>query len=241
MRASLSEVIAERCVTCQARSSCLFFGLSPDVLGRFQEITKVRPYHRGATIFQQGEDVCELYVIRSGWARLFWCGLSGKRKMVGLVGGGGILGLMEVFAQARYEVTAEVVQDCIVEQVDKTLFLSFLQNNPSVAVELLASVSREARKTLTGLCANAENLPFRDRLLHVLQEFAGSCGQETLDGIRLRVPFTVEDLADSVGCSRQWASKALRELEEQGLVKREKGWIIITGNRGTPRLVTIRR
>jgi DNA-binding MarR family transcriptional regulator len=44
----------------------------------------------------------------------------------------------------------------------------------------------------------------------------------------LDAPLTVRDLAGTLGCSRQWASKLLSEIEAQGLIEREGRRIILT-------------
>jgi len=53
-------------------------------------------------------------------------------------------------------------------------------------------------------------------------------------GLRIPVPLTVQMLADKVGCSRQWASRLLGELEAAGKLRRNRGWITLTdGTAGT--------
>ena len=72
-------------------------------------------------------------------------------------------------------------------------------------------------------------LPLVERLLHKLQELADACGVTTESGgLLLDAPLTVQDLAGSLGCSRQWASKLLSEIESRGLIERRGRRIVLT-------------
>jgi CRP/FNR family transcriptional regulator len=223
MASTSHKPVPDRCATCQARASCLFAESPPKAMSQFQMITQVRRYPRGDIIFRQGEHAHGLFILRSGWAKLFHLTPAGKAVTLGLIGPGRILGLTEIVTGSPYLVSAETLDESDVEYIEKQRFLIFLLENPRLAVEPLTTVSQEARKFLTQLCEMAGKLPTVQRLLHTLQDLAKTCGHKTDDGIRLKLPFTVQDLADSIGCSRQWASKLVNELEDQGLIKRKEG------------------
>jgi CRP-like cAMP-binding protein len=97
-----------------------------------------------------------------------------------------------------------------------------------VAVELLIRVSQDLVTLQAGVYEAAGGGNLGDRLVRQLQELAGSCGVPTDRGTLLDAPLTVRDLAGTLGCSRQWASKLLSEIEAQGLIEREGRRIILT-------------
>ncbi|MFB3903762.1 MAG: helix-turn-helix domain-containing protein [Acidobacteriota bacterium] len=96
-----------------------------------------------------------------------------------------------------------------------------------MALNLLRAVGEQTRRFGDELYAFAGRQASADRLLNVLQQLAKACGQRTADGIRLRIPFTVQDLADEIACSRQWTTRLLSELEGRRMIQRKNGWIVL--------------
>lgn len=218
----------ERCATCQARASCPFAGLPSGIVKQFHAIGQVKLYSQDDTLFRQGEEASGLFIIRSGWVKLFHLTAAGKITTLGLVGPGGTLGLIEILTEDQHEVSAETLEESRLDYVAKEKFNHFLFENPVVAVRLLKKVSHEMQKFLTELYQMAGKVPSDERLLHTLQDLSETCGHPTGDGIKLKLSFTVQDLADRIGCSRQWASRLLSNLQTQGLIQRKGGWITLT-------------
>jgi CRP-like cAMP-binding protein len=217
-----------RCATCAARMNCCLPNLSTEVLKQFHEITFSRIYNPDVTVFRQGEQAHGLFIVRSGSIRLAYISTEGRSLALGLVGPSGILGLAEIMTGIQYSVSAETLEESDLEYVEKQQFLAFLAKNPIVAVELLRMLSHQLQRFQTELCEVAGRLPSTQRLLHTLQDFSETCGLATREGVRIRLCLTVQDLADRIGCSRQWTSKLLHDLESQGLIHRRGGWITLT-------------
>lgn len=221
---------SDECGNCEAHTNCCFRELPPQSLQKFRGLLLLRRYGPGVIVFREGEPADGIFVVRSGWLRLTHISQEGKSVIIGFVGPGGILGLTEVMTGCTHHVGAEVLEECELEYLRSQSFLPFLENNPKLAVTLLAAVSHDVRRSVAEVCALAGKLPLQERLFCKLQELAESCGQPTPRGIQIRLPFTVQELADSLGCSRQWTTKLLYGLEEQGLIRRRQSWITLTQN-----------
>lgn len=208
--------------------SCVFDDLEPEARAALQEILEPRRYPAGATILRQGEPAVGLYVLRSGLVRTTHLTPAGKPVGVRIVAPSGILGLAEVVTGDPYLLSAETVGRCRVDHVARKKFVPFLLRHPGVAVELLIRVSQDLVGLQTGVYEAAGGGNLGERLVRQLQELAGSCGVPTDRGTLLDAPLTVRDLAGTLGCSRQWASKLLSEIEARGLIEREGRRIILT-------------
>ena len=223
----------ESCFDCEAHSRCCFRELPGEALKRFRSHLMIRRYSRGVTVFWEGDKATGLFVIRSGWLRLSHVTSEGKAVNLGFVGPGGILGLNEVMSDCCFATNAEVLDECELEFIQKRQFLPLLESNPKLAVVLLSVVSREAQKSTAEICAVVGRKPLEERLLSKLQELAAACGRPTAHGIRIKLPFTVQELADSIGCSRQWATRLLKTLQQQDRILRQGSWITLkTGQAG---------
>jgi CRP-like cAMP-binding protein len=95
--------------------------------------------------------------------------------------------------------------------------------------QLTGVVTRVLSTTLSGCIDTIENLAFRDVrsrfscfLLSQLQE------NEQQDPILIRLPFSIELLAQSIGTSRQTLSSLISDMQKSGILERKaKGLLLI--------------
>ena len=216
------------CAVCKAAAQCAFNRLTPEALQEFQSISQPRFYAPGSTILRQGEDAEGLFVLQSGLVRLLHLTPAGRSVGVRLVTPPEIVGLTEVITGDRYSATVETVEESRVEYVSRRRFVPFLLSTPALAVELLIRVSQDFERIQEGMYESDGGSPLVERLVHKLQELAAACGVSTETGLLLDAPLTVQDLAGTLGCSRQWASKLLSEIESRGLIERRGRRIVLT-------------
>lgn len=186
-----------------------------------------RYYGRGYTILNQGAPVDHVHFINSGWIQLFHMTASGK-SVVDFLGPGVILGLMEVMTATRFAVTVRTLEDCEVGLVEAGTFLDFVEKNPASAMELLGAVSSYFQRVLHHLYDVTGKVSSERRLLRALYEMGEHCALDSDNGRKIRLPLTVQDLADRIGCSRQWTSVLLANLESKGIIERRAGWLVLT-------------
>jgi CRP-like cAMP-binding protein len=168
-----------------------------------------------------------VFIIKTGWVKTVFQTRSDRRIAVGLYGPGNVLALPDVMTAGRFRFSIETIEDCEIEFLSTENLRSIMEQEPGLAVHLLQMVSGQFLKAMEDVHEGA-SVSTPERLLQILCDLAAQCGRDTGDGIRMRLPFTVQHLADRVGCSRQWATKALGELEEKGLVRRTRGWITVS-------------
>lgn len=219
---------SDRCYRCEARSTCVFYSLPAESRREFQRITDLRIYSQNVAIVRQDDDAHGVFNVRSGTVRLSHLTPCGKTGMVKLVSAGGVLGLTEVTAGTRFQFTAETVEESTLEYAPRKDFVSFLLNNPQVAVGLLIWLSQEFEKLQQDRCETVTRPDLTSRLLQHLQQLGELCGSSTAWGVELNPRFTGQELADCLGCSRQWVSKLLGDLERRGLIERRARRIIVT-------------
>jgi CRP/FNR family cyclic AMP-dependent transcriptional regulator len=216
------------CSICPAQIACAFAGISMKTRSDFRTLCENRVYGRATVLFRQGDEVRGLFVVRSGWVKLGFAAPNGHAAIVGLIGPGSLLGLREVVTGQSHSVSAETVESSELDYVNRAGFVAFLEERPEVAVALLTRLSHEAGRLLRELCEVATRVPPADRLLHTLQDLAASCGLWSEEGARLRLSLTVQELAERIGCSRQWTTRALDQLQTRGLIRRRGGRITLT-------------
>lgn len=218
----------KQCSTCRGHEICVVGRLTPTLLKEFETIVQLRVYDRGSMLFCQGNRNIGFFMICSGWVKLTYIADNGRATTVGLCRPGSGLGFPEILTEASHRVSAEVVTRSKIGYVSRSQFLLFLEENPTVAFELLRTTCYELERVLAELCEISIRTPSAERLLHVLQDLSTTCGRLTTSGIQITLPLTQQDLADRIGCSRQWLCGLLRDLQTQGMIRRKRGWIELT-------------
>ncbi len=216
----------KRCTDCSVHRTCLFS--QPELLGEFEIYNRSKTYGRGTLLYQQGDDVTTIHILCSGWVKIFALSKTGKRQLLRVAGPTDFLGLSECLSGFTYRTAAEVAESAVIMSIDARQFWTFICGKPSLSIRLLETISKEVRRLEAKLCEFSGKLNPQSRLLHLLQEYAESCGHQSSDGIKLCVPFTVQDLADAVGYSRQWTTRLLADLTALGRIRRKGGWLILS-------------
>ncbi len=214
--------VAERCRTCAPHESCAFYGI-PDM----DRVARRRFYGRDFTIVRQGDEADYVYVICSGWIQVTHVTCAG-RAVVDLFGPGTVFGLAGAVNGGVYLASARTLEECEMERIERSDFLRFVKDHPEVSFDLLKSLGHQLQLSMLHLYDLSSKVPSDKRLIRTLNRIAEQCGTETEAGRRIRFPLPVQMLADTVGCSRQWVSKILGTLVEQGLIRYKSGWITIT-------------
>lgn len=217
-----------RCEGCSGRSRCAFAGLPDELRRELDGIGRPCSFAPGTVLFLQGEPADGVLLLREGWAKLFHTSPEGDVTSIAVMGPGSILGLPEVLSGRPRPLGAEAICLCHLELMAAEPFLRFTRRHGDVAQRLLGSIGQDLFELLVELSRAAGRQDSQDRLLGALQKLAADCGRPRNDGVRIGLSFTVQDLADRIGCSRQWTSKLLSDLEGDGMIHRRKGWITLT-------------
>lgn len=207
-----------RCDQCDARHECAFFQLPEESLGRLQSMTQLMSFGPGVTIIEQGEPASGFFIVRRGSVRLIHTTPT-KKVLLETLGPPALVGLTEVIEHSPYMLAAESEGTCQLEFVPRQLFVPFLVEEPGVALELLIGLSERLNRLVARFLAASSREPLRQQVLTAIRERARRAAKSP--GSRMRpMSITVQELAESVGCSRQWASAILKQLVQQGVIRR---------------------
>ncbi len=217
-----SPSFVQRCRECTLDETCGFHG-QPEL----ERISERRFYGRNFTVIQQGNAATHAYIVCAGWLQIIHLTSAG-RAVSELAGPGTILGLAGVMAGSGYCNSARTLEECELQQIERDALLNFARDNPTVSLRLLKTMSLQWQRSLRHLYDLSSKVPTEKRLLRALCEISETCGNPANGGVRIRVPLSVQVLAETVGCSRQWVSKMLGQLEQKGLIRHRSSWISVT-------------
>lgn len=184
-------------------------------------------YPPAVSIFEQDSPVEAVGVIEEGLVKLLRWEHRGEAVTVGIRFVGGALGTAPAILRKTHAVTVETLTRCRICSIPVDQFLRLVTTDHQVssdvhhihAQELLGYVAH-----LGTLCA----LSTRDRLLRLIGEVVAAEHPPAAEGpLRVALPLRYTELARAIVTTRQHLSRILKQLEDDNLVRREKGWLVI--------------
>ncbi len=127
----------------------LFNGLSPEHSARFASIASEETVARGGVIFSEGDDGDGFYAVISGQVRVFKLSVDGKEQTLHVFGPGEIFGEVPVFAGGQFPAHAAALKKSRVFFFPRQAFIDLIQADPSLALNMLAVLSRRLRQFTT--------------------------------------------------------------------------------------------
>ena len=184
-----------------------------------------RRFGAGQTLFFEGEEGRDVYVLVEGLVKVVMTAASGRQVILGLESAGSVLGELSAIDGQPRSASAEAVTpvDAIVLRIED--FRSFLEHQPRVATELLEVVATRLRRT------SQRQLEFGAgdalaRLCSCLLILIGRFGDDE-DVPSVSLPIAEKELAELTGLSREAVVKGLRRLRELGWVEASGRTIVI--------------
>jgi CRP/FNR family cyclic AMP-dependent transcriptional regulator len=217
----------ESCFGCVMREEGVFCRLPQAALRQLNALRQTAFYPRGAVLFFQGESPRGLFILCSGQARLSANSKDGQSITLRLVEQGEVLGLSSVISNAPYLASAETVKPSRLSFIPRLQFLQFLRANPDAALSVAKHLSMELHKAWeqTGLLALSPST--QAKLAQFLLAWAAEHGHKTADGIHLALNMTHEEMAKSIGASRESVSRILGDFRNRRLIRTNGGALII--------------
>ena len=192
----------------------LFEGLSADQHGDLASIAVSRPFGRGRTIFSEGEPGAGFYVVTSGRVKIFKLSPDGKEQILHIFGTGEPFGEVPVFEGRQFPAHAVALEESVCLYFPRSSFLKLIERNPSLALSMLAVLSRRLRQ-FTVLVDHLSLKEVPGRLAaHLLYLSALKEGAESLE-----LDISKGQLASLLGTIPETLSRILGRMVKQGLIE----------------------
>jgi CRP-like cAMP-binding protein len=172
-------------------------------------------YPKGQVVFSAGEVADRVYLIESGWVKIYRLSADGRRVTVGSIRSPGeLMGLAETLVGGERTCFAGAINNCSLVTLSKSKFEELLAQQPFLAIKaarLLGARMREAEAIIHDMvCCQAPG-----RLAMMLLKMGDRCGKESEQGIKIDLPLTHEEIACMVGTSRQTVTSILNTFKHE--------------------------
>lgn len=191
-----------------------------------------RQFAEGQVIFIEGEPANWVYILESGWVKASRMSLEGREQALLFLKGGDVFGDVAVLTGTPYPGTVVALEPVQVWAIAKEDILVLIARHPELAMAIIRSLGQRILYYI-GLVEDLSLRSVEARLAHTLLKNAEYSNGHLL--VKRRSWTTFDRMANRLGTVRDVLSRALRNLEEEGLLRVEKHAIILLDPEGLAR------
>ncbi|MBD0419161.1 Crp/Fnr family transcriptional regulator [Streptomyces sp. NPDC052309] len=168
-------------------------------------------------LLHQREPSSHVLFLVQGWTKVTAAAANGYEALLALRGPGDVVGESAALTGRPRSATVTALEPVRAVAVEHQRFKDFLNRSPSASFALLGLTADRTR------AADRRRLEFasmsvRERFAALLLDLSRTHGRPTDAGIELSVPLSKQELAGSVGASREMVQRLLKELRERDAV-----------------------
>jgi CRP/FNR family transcriptional regulator len=190
-----------------------FSGLSADELRALRQIAVQRKCARGEIVFSEGDPGNGFYVVIDGQVKVYKLSPEGKEQILHIIRPGEPFGEVAVFAGRSFPANAEAIEAGRLLFLPRTSFVELIRRNPSLAMNMLAVLSRRLRQ----FTLQVENLSLKEvpgRLASYLLVLSAEQG----DAAAVELPISKGQLASLLGTIPETLSRIFARMTDQGMI-----------------------
>lgn len=176
-----------------------------------------RAYEPGAIVFQEGDQGEALYIIARGLVKLSKVDLEGHEKTLAILQPPEFFGEMALLGHASRSATAVTLNEMHAYLLFDDDFRRLISDYPAISLNLTSTLAARLR----GTNDEAQVLSYKDaqgRVSYVLLRLYRG-GVVDLSGASALVRLTHQELANLAGTSRETVTRALKALEDEGVIE----------------------
>jgi CRP-like cAMP-binding protein len=193
-----------------ARSD-LFSAFDEPAMGRLLDAARMLRCDRNYTIFSEGDEADELFVVQSGRVAVGRRSPDGRESLVALMEPGDLFGEMALFDQGDRSASARALERSELLGIPYGVVRRELDAKPELLWDVVGLLAQRLRLTDSAL-SDAVFLDVTGRTAKRLLELAG-------DAEEFQLPITQEELAGLVGASRERVNKAIAAFIRLGWIE----------------------
>ena len=204
-----------------AGESLLLRNLPADIVDRIRATSTTRTYRRGETVFIQGEAASAIYVVLSGWIKLYRVTHSGVEAVVNVFTRGQSFGEATALQNGNYPVSAEATTEANLLRIPTLELFAMVRENPDIALAMLASTFHH----LHSLVSQVEQLKAHTGAQRVAEFLLELCPVEE-GACTVTLPYDKVLIAGRLGLKPESLSRVFSRLRNYGVTIRRNHALI---------------
>lgn len=205
----------------------LFKGLSPKQCTALGAIAVRKYYSRGQNFFAEGDDGIGFYIVLSGKVKVFKLSPEGKEQIFHILEAPEPFAEAAVFAGEHYPASAQALSETLVLFFPRKKFVELINQEPSLALSMLALLSRRLRKlTMLVESLSLKEVPGR------LAAYLLYLHEHNRDSATIELDISKNQMAGLLGTIPETLSRILKRMNDENLIKVTTRSIVILDKKG---------
>jgi CRP/FNR family transcriptional regulator len=209
----------------ELRAIPLFAALDAPTLSDTARRARGCAFRPGQQILLEGEKASGLYFVLRGRVRLSRTAPDGREQVLAMVGPGEHFNSVPIFDGGPNPATARAMSPVTCLLLPHQDLVALISRHPDLALAMLNAMAGQLRE----LVALVEDLAFRSVRARLARQLLVEAAEGTAE-------LTHQELAERTATVREIAGRALRRLAEEGLVRLERGRVIVLDEVGLARV-----
>lgn len=206
------------CGECTIRPITICRRLAPLTLANLRSLGSLQRLQPGQPMFHEGDRVKRVFMLASGFLKIYALLADGRRQVTGFMFPGDFLGIS---IDDEYAFTAEALSESELWWFSRTAFDAFVEQNPEVERELYRLAAHELaaaqqQMVVLGRKTAAERLASFFLMLLGRKERVSGRAETGFD-----LPMNRLDIADYLGLTKETVSRMLALLRDRRLIRLE--------------------
>lgn len=204
----------------------LFRDLEHEELEAISQLARVRNYKKNMIVFMEGEPGEALYFVISGKVKISKMTEDGREQILHILQAGDVFAEVVLIDRGPYPATAEVLETGQVGMLLNDDVENLIRSTPDIAIKLLRIVSKRLRLAQI----QVRDLALKDtygRLAGMLLMLGKEHGEECLEGTKIDLPLSRQELANLIGTTRETVTRILGDFKKYKCIDLDKQAITI--------------
>jgi CRP/FNR family transcriptional regulator len=204
----------------------LFSRLGDDALLEIAPYIQERTFSPGQVIVLEGEPCQAVYLVAQGVVRTGRLSPEGREQVLAYLGPGEPFNLVPALDGGPTLATVDAVTDTRLYTISCERLREIMRDHHGVALAVMERLGAEVRR-LSDMVEDLALHTVRTRLARFLLTHASVELSEVAEGTQPSERWTQEEIAAQIGTVRDVVGRALRTFADDGLIRRERGRLVV--------------
>ena len=192
----------------------IFNHLENKYLEEILPLLNSKKFKKGDEVVNPFDNTSDLYILRSGYVKVFKLSENGKEHILGFLTPGEFLGELNIFTNTNHDTYAVALEDLEVCMISRKDFEKVISKYPSISLEIIKELSNrlnDAEEKLTYVSTSNVKVRVVKYLLTLLNPI--------IKTDKVVIPMKKKDLSSYLSISPETLSRNLKQLEDEKLIK----------------------
>ncbi len=189
-----------------------FRNLSESTIHELFKLSNLKTYKKGSLLFLEGEPASRIYVILSGWVKIFKSSPSGDETVEQMLSTGNLVIETSIFTNDKYHSSAQISNQAKLMSFPASIYRNLLNKDLALALNSLKYLSQTSRTYLNQLDNNRLKSSKERVGWFLLKQFIEQKNPNTI-----LLPYEKTIIASLLDMKPETFSRSLKSFKDKGL------------------------